>query len=317
MTSSADGLVRPLNAPQGQQVLPGVQPGTSGGVTTAQYVIIFSAAGTAQAGGMFIYSGSPGPGNLPVFSITSATEDPYGNPVASGIFAGQFGGPQAGLDLEGLLGQVVMPTGAAGEDLAGGMASAVNPSGASFLQIFGAQGPAAGNNNDRAILTFFNSTGGGGAVWELVYNSLVTSTAIGQMTGDFSGVTANYMKALAAVLPGTGTDVTNPAQPETWHNLTVDAGWTVVDQPQYRLLPGIGVQVSGLITHAGTTAQTNINNSSPVGTAYRPSTTRYYRTPMPSPDFAGSVQIQPTGVFVMRASGFSATQAIMDGIYRL
>jgi hypothetical protein len=215
-----------------------------------------------------------------------------------------------------MIGQVALPTGAAGEVLAGGLASAIAADHVtSFMQIFGAQGPAP--NNDRAIMTFFNATGGSGAFWEIIYNSLVTSTPITQLLGGFSGVQVNGVTTLTAVLPGTGTSTSAPAQPETWHNLTPDAGWAVVDQPQYRLLPGTGVQVRGLITRAATAVQTNINGATPIPSAYWPAVTRYYRTPMPAPDLAGSVDIQGNGIFVMRASGFAATQAILDGIYSL
>lgn len=41
-------------------------------------VIIF---GSGPGTGFFLYNGSPGPGNPPILSITSASTDPYGNPV--------------------------------------------------------------------------------------------------------------------------------------------------------------------------------------------------------------------------------------------
>jgi hypothetical protein len=318
LPGSGDGLIRPLNAPSGHGVLTGVQPGTSGGVVLAQFVIIFGGtSGGGSAPGMFVYRGSPGPGNPPVYSVSDATEDPYGNAIAPGIWAGQFGGIQAGLDVApgGNLGQMVLPTGASGEALGGGMAGGLSGGGQSFVQVFGPQGPAP--DDDRAIMSFFDSTGGSGAIWAIVYNSLVTSAAITQVQGGFQGVFINGVAGLTAVLPGTGTSTSAPAQPETWHNLTPDAGWAIVDQPQYRLLPGTGVQVRGLITHAATAVQTNINAGVPIPSAYWPAVTRYYRTPMPAPDLAGSVDIQGNGVFVMRASGFAATQAILDGIYAL
>jgi hypothetical protein len=207
---------------------------------------------------------------------------------------------------------MVLPTGSPLEVLSGGMAGSVvtNP----FVQVFSPQGPAP--DDDRVVMSFFGAAAGSGAEWQLVYNSLVTSTAVLQMSGGFSGVFLEGVADLTAVLPGTGTSTAAPAQPETWHNLTPDAGWAIVDQPQYRLLPGIGVQVRGLITHAGTAVQTNINGATPVPGAYHPAVTRYYRPPQAA-DTAGAVDIQANGIFVMRASGFAATQAIMDGIYSL
>ena len=66
----------PLNAPGGASPQIGVQPGATAGAVFARYVVIFG-----TSGGMFIYSGTPGPGNPPVFSITTGTSDPYGNTV--------------------------------------------------------------------------------------------------------------------------------------------------------------------------------------------------------------------------------------------
>lgn len=72
----------PLNAPLGGQALSGVQPGTTSPVVTAQYVIVFG-----TGGGVFVYSGTPGPGNSPIAWMTSATSDPYGNSVVPEIGA--------------------------------------------------------------------------------------------------------------------------------------------------------------------------------------------------------------------------------------
>jgi len=112
--------------------------------------------------------------------------------------------------------------------------------------------------------------------------------------------------------------ITDPGLPlgtaETWHNITLDAGWTSVVTPQYRLLPDGDVEVRGQITHAGVTTAVNINNSNPIPGAYWPAANRVYRPPVAA-DSAGTVQISSAGVFAMRASGFTATQAILDGIY--
>lgn len=266
MTSGSDGLVRPLNAPQGQQILPGVQPGVTGGVVLAQYVIIFG-----TAGGLFIYSGSPAPGNPPVFSISNASEDPYGNAIAPGIWAGQFPGVQAGLDLEGMLGQVALPTGAAGEALAGGLAGAVNISGRSFTQIFGPQGPAP--NDDRAIITFFNSIAGSGAFWQIIYNSLETAAAITQLSGGYQGVAINGVTGITAVNPSTGTSTANPAQPETWHKATLINGWagsgSGVNGLFYRLKEDVEVELLGDIIN---TTATGNSTCFTLPAGYRPLT---------------------------------------------
>lgn len=315
---AGDGLVRPLNAPSGHQVLPGVQPGVSGQVILAQYVIVFgNSAADGAAPGMFVYrtGSSPGPGNPPIFSISNATQDPYGNPIAPGIWAGPFGGTQAGLQFTGALGQLLFPVAGTAPFEAGGIAGFATGGGAE-VQMFSAQDAASGATSDRVfVILGDHASTGSSAAYFLGYID-ASGTAWFQALGGAAGLALNSVSQLTAVLPGTGTSSANPAQPEVWHNLTPDAAWTIVDQPQYRLLPGIGVQVSGLITRAGTAAQVNINGSNPVPAAYNPSVTRYYRPPQAA-DLAGAVQAQNSGVFVMRASGFSATQAILDGIYRL
>jgi hypothetical protein len=77
---TGDGLVRPLNAPVAGQLVPGVQPGTSGGVVVAREVIVF---GTGTGTGIFAYSPTPGPNNL-VYSETQAAADSFGNTTVPG-----------------------------------------------------------------------------------------------------------------------------------------------------------------------------------------------------------------------------------------
>jgi hypothetical protein len=302
----SDGLIAPLNAPRGGAVATGVQPGVSGNIILAQYVVIFG-----TTGGLFIYAGSPGLGNPPIYSDSNADFDPYGNPVFPGIWAGSVGSVQAGLQVSGTSGTAyfIVP----GSFLADAFIGAVEQNGGSILRFIGAKDAAP--NNDQVAVFMYDSAASGsfGAAWQLTY----IDVGNGQNTlalGTFAGLRLEAVSQLAAVLPGTGTSNANAAQPETWHNLTLDAGWTAVNQPQYRLLPGAGVQVTGLITHAATAAQTDINSTNPVPSAYRPPVTRYYRPPQAA-DLAGAVQVSFSGVFTMRASGFGATQAIMDGIY--
>jgi len=68
----------PMNAPAAGALVPGVQPGVSGGVVLARYVIVFG-----TAGGVFVYNGTPADGNPPIFWATSASTDPYGNSIPS------------------------------------------------------------------------------------------------------------------------------------------------------------------------------------------------------------------------------------------
>jgi hypothetical protein len=54
----------------------GTGPAPQTNIIIARTVIIEGAMG-----GLFVYEGTPGPGNPPAFAITTASADPYGNPV--------------------------------------------------------------------------------------------------------------------------------------------------------------------------------------------------------------------------------------------
>jgi len=303
----SDKLIPPLNAPRAGQVSPGVQPGVSGNIILAQYVIIFG-----TSGGMFVYAGSPGLGNPPVYSFGNVVTDPYGNTVEQGIWAGQPGANQIGIQANPAANFAAMFFVIPGTFLGDALVLAVGANGQSTLELSSAVNPAP--DNDRVVLLLFdNKSAGGSALWELGYYDTSGNFHLhGQ--GSYSGSSWPVV-AVNAADPAHGTSLTDPAIPETWHAITPDAGWTSVQTPQYRLLPDGNVQVAGLLDHAGTTARIAINSAHPIPSAYQPSVTRYYRTPMPSPDFAGSVEIDPGGIFYMRASGFTAVQAILDGIY--
>jgi hypothetical protein len=71
----------PLNAPAGAVTPIGVQPGVSPGVVFASIIIVTGGAGS----GVFIYSPSPGAGNLIGSWAGSAGTDPYGNAYPKGL----------------------------------------------------------------------------------------------------------------------------------------------------------------------------------------------------------------------------------------
>lgn len=120
----------------------------------------------------------------------------------------------------------------------------------------------------------------------------------------------------AMIMTKTGTSIIGVITIDSWHNITADSGWTGVVTPQYRLLPDGNVQLRGQLTHAGVTATTAFNSGHPLPAAYQPPVTRFVRPPQ-AQDAAGTTQIDDTGVISMRASGFTATVIILDGIYSL
>ena len=151
--------------------------------------------------------------------------------------------------------------------------------------------------------------------WTLV--SGIDSASVGLELGQgVSGSGVRFVDPVQA--PVTAIQPGTTATPETWHNITLDAGWSTSSQAaQYRMLPDGNVQTRGQITHASVTAVTQINGSNPIDANYRPAATRFYRASDPM-DTAGLVSVDTAGVFSVRANAsFPATQALMDGIYSL
>ena len=58
----------------------GSGPAPQNTVFIGRLVVVF---GTGAGTGLFVYSGSPGPGNPPILAITTASRDPYGNAVTA------------------------------------------------------------------------------------------------------------------------------------------------------------------------------------------------------------------------------------------
>jgi hypothetical protein len=275
-----DGLIRPLNAPSGQQVLPGVQPGTTGGTVLAQYVIIFGQASGQQAGGMFIYEGSPGPGNPPVYSDSNATEDPYGNAIAAGIWAGQFGGIQVGLQTDQVAGTADIfwvPSSAAAFAASAGI---FQTGGQAILQIFGVEttnNPAA--NSDYVALYLWDHGGatgpGASAALQGWFFDSTSGAPHNFLSGNYAGLVLPAVAGIAAVQPGTGSSPASADvfQPETWHPATpLSNSWAGsggVGGLFYRATPDGEVELLGDIINATATGN-SVCYTLPAG--YRPAT---------------------------------------------
>lgn len=269
----SDKLVAPLNAPRAGSVSPGVQPGVSGQIVLAQYVIIFG-----TSGGMFIYAGSPALGNPPLYSFGNVTADPYGNPVNPGIWAGAPGQIQVGIQAQGGAAEVFfVPVGTYAADASAGILQTATQA---ILEIFGARTaaiPAA--NSDRVGLflwdhgtsglptatadiqaVFFPSSGAGGwLLWD----------------GNYLGLNLPTVRNIQAIQPGTATDPSTTPVPEPWHQATLINGWTAsggVAGVFYRLLPwgpNGTVEIIGDIVHATATGN---STCAQLGTGYQPAT---------------------------------------------
>lgn len=311
----SDKLYAPLNAPRAGNVSVGIQPG-SPQVILAQYVIVFG-----TAGGVFIYSGSPGLGNPPVYWVGNVTADPYGNTLNEGIWAGQTGAIQVGLQAQGGSAQVFfVPVGGYAAVASAGI---VQSGGQAILELLGAQttaNPAA--NSDRVALFLWDHGGavGPGASADIQAWFFDTSgTGHNLWNGNYAGLGlgACYINA---VQPGTGTDPTAAGVfvPETWHPVTLDAGWTAVagyPAPQYRLLPTGDVEIAGVVSHAAFNVSTPLNNGTPLPAGYRPASRQAYRTG--NGGTIADIELVSTGVINCIGQATGSVRASLGGIATL
>lgn len=242
-----------------------------------------------NSNGQFMYSGAPTLGDLLISIASASTTDPFSNAVTAGVWV-YFSGSKIGLFNQGTSPAVLCVPNSASTTVDAGMFA--------FLTATGLVTEQQWNT-----LTSGKEAGNADAALQLVSAS-ADNTLPAQMIFEFGGTVWATLQAATGLIV------------DTWHNITLDSGWTSVVTPQYRLLPDGNVQVRGQATHAGVTAATNINNSNPIAAKYRPAATRIYR-PQTQGDASGTVAMGTGGVFQMRASGFSATQAIMDGVYSI
>jgi hypothetical protein len=186
--------------------------------------------------------------------MSNATEDPYGNPIASGIWAGPFGGTQAGLEYNGAYGQALFPVGGSSvAALAGGIAGTATVGGGSVVQFFSASD--ASPLNDRVLVDSVDNAGGGGSARMLGIYIDTSGTVHTLWSYDLGGMVLQAVNTLSAVQPGTGTSLTNVAVPETWHPAALINGWagsgSGVNGLRYRIVPGGELEIEADIINAG------------------------------------------------------------------
>jgi hypothetical protein len=123
-----------------------------------------------------------------------------------------------------------------------------------------------------------SGTGADGNVTIVYSSATVLELALAPVAGSdasSNAYAAGYTGPVNAFTPGAA-----PTTVETWHNFTLDAGWTAVSgqTPQYRILSNGDIEMAGAATHAALTGTTNFNGSNPLPTAYRPVSNHYIRT---------------------------------------
>lgn len=233
---AGDGLVPPLNAPPAGQLTPGVQPGTTPGIVLAQYVIVFG-----TAGGVFIYSGTPALGNPPIYSVTNAATDPYGNTVLQG-FTAYHGSSFIEIFESTSLGTpaIVMGSGAASEtEHAEIYNSIVNPGLVNELIELNIIGPlSSAANTAQGLFQLVSAAADGSTLAGGVIYNITGGLPSNFAHWNYEGFSIDAGSVTAAE-PGTGTSDTNPATAESWHTLsltTVTASGNGVNGFRYKLL---------------------------------------------------------------------------------
>lgn len=107
-----------------------------------------------------------------------------------------------------------------------------------------------------------------------------------------------------------------------WTNITPDGGWTSAagfDPPRYRLLAANILMLSGAMSRAAFTANTNLNSANPLPSTCWPTNTHHYRgvDNLSVATVRAGVQINSTGVIEALTNGTSCTFIEIDGIIPL
>lgn len=207
---------------------PGIGAG-NGQIIRARYVII-----TDVSGGVFIYVGTPGPGNPPILWVTEAATDPFGNALPfSGV------GVKNGSNLAGITDTASVIVGAAGE--------------ASFGTL---------NDSGAGGTSLESSTFGAGDV----------SAFFELLSKNVNGIGPRMLIGNAAVLSTAGT-AANPTviTTDTWQTLALINGWAnSAGTLKYTLLPDRMVMVAGIISSAGAAGNPVFANLPAGPPSYRP-----------------------------------------------
>lgn len=121
-----------------------------------------------------------------------------------------------------------------------------------------------------------------------------------------------FLGPAAAVAPGTSDTA------ETWHNISLDAGWTAAggttgQTPQYRLLADGSVQLKGFLTRSAIgTGGVAVNSGTPLPSAYCPGAPVY--THAADLNRAG-VLVKNTGVITAFGNTGGSTSVDLAGTY--
>lgn len=201
----------PPRRPDQMTSQPGVaiQPGSSSGVVTARIVQVIGGPNS----GVFVYSGTPGPGTLIASLVGATTADKYGNAVIPDGLAIYNGTQKAFLGQGGSTNVLEFVTGASFEGEVFALTNAVEGTGNAAFISGGILGPSnSAPGSDDNVQVSFNSANKGGtssANMEFIYQDTsgvltafaeVSDTGFSIAQGSLQGTVAGSVNGIT---PGT------------------------------------------------------------------------------------------------------------------
>jgi hypothetical protein len=249
------------------QPSPGIGP-SQGTQVRARTVIVFGAGG-----GVFVYSGTPGPGNL-IASLTNAATDPFGNPTKpqSAVYGtdGTYVQMQAGAPASLFIG-----SGDSAEATAARLLTQVSGAGVTRRIVTTLRAPRVSGESVSAacsILLFSESAD----LTLPAFLSMVVTDDAGVNTSAYNQTPNGFAFGNQPVTSTGGT----PANPtlvttDTWHDMSGDLlnGWTVTggQRARYMLMPDDSVWIQADLTTGTLAGGTNVWTVPGAG-AYTPAT---------------------------------------------
>jgi hypothetical protein len=275
--------------------------------------VVISTA-TSGSTGIFVYNGTPGSGNPPIFSIVApgVTADPFGNPVTAVFSINGSAGQSILFNIIGGVAKELFITGDAIEQTAANIASGIVGAGVTRQLELVFSGPQANVVGSTDWVQMVWQSGNGGATipaaGDFIY---IDNTATGHLYA-FWNHSGFIIQTGTITAPQPGIV---PAVPESWHAMTLDGGWTTLaghSPPSYQMLPDGNVQISGFAQHASFSGLVTLTSGTPIPAAYRP-----FNPQSVDGIGAGTGKIVVNSLGIVETSGYPAAsvQVEFNGIY--
>lgn len=306
---------------------------TAGSVLQATTVIV---SGSGSDTGIFIYSPTPGTGNLIGAWTAAAGTDPYTNAFPAGLTIWDGSGHEigswstSGFEILGPQGSgkiLVQPVHSATTSPEFQLTSGPFPVGASpseimavngtlvagqdCLTILGAAAPESVDSHVSAISLLLSAGGGAnGAIGQLVFNGSAT-----EVYAQIDHTGFNTTGFVTAPQP-----LSDPATPEGWHNLSLNSGFQQLagfGVPRYEL-EGTNAgrtRLSGVVQLVG--AQAQGATIATLSASYAPLVSKIFNT---ANNLSGgatnieSLQVHSTGTITLGVAGANGNYVSLDGI---